>query len=291
MTLATAWGYKQHILIRKSFVDGIEFFRGETLEKTKLDELIVSYSNHWAYNYLSERVPFTKLHVLTQAEDMHFANHHFANGHRADEHALPGFNCVIVDVDHGTPLATAVDLLKDYKFMMYTTKRHTPEANRFRVILPINYKLELDTDEYREFMINFMKWLPFEVDEQAKDRSRKWQTFDKGQFLYNEDGEILDALRFVPKTQKNEQFQQDFRAIESLSNLERWFAQRIAQGNRNNNMLKFAMALVDGGMNLMDVEKAVYAFNDKLNPALPRQEIAGTIMKTVAKRYVKPVSP
>lgn len=288
MTLATAWGYKQHILIRKSFVDGIEFFRGETLEKTSLDELIISYSDHWAYNYLTERVPFSKLHLLTQAPDMHFANHHFANGHRADEHALPGFNCVVVDVDHGTPLATAVDLLKDYKFLMYTTKRHTPEANRYRVIIPVNYKLELDTEEYREFMINFMKWLPFEVDEQAKDRSRKWQTFDKGQFLYNQEGEILDALRFVPKTQKNEQFQQEYRAIESLSNLERWFAQRIAQGNRNNNMLKFAMALVDGGMNLMDVEKAVYAFNDKLNPALPRQEIAGTIMKTVAKRYVKP---
>jgi hypothetical protein len=291
MTLATAWGYKQHILIRKSFVDGIEFFRGETLEKTNLDELIISYSSHWAYNYLADRAPFTKLHLLTQTADQHFANHHFVNGHRADEHVIPGFNCIIIDVDHGTPLATAVDLLKDYKFMMYTTKRHTPEANRFRVILPINYKLELDTDEYREFMINFMKWLPFEVDEQAKDRSRKWQTFDKGQFLYNEEGEILDALRFVPKTQKNEQFQQDFRAIESLSNLERWFAQRIAQGNRNNNMLKFAMALVDGGLNLMDVEKAVYAFNDKLTPGLPRQEIAGTIMKSVAKRYIKNTSP
>ena len=48
MTLAIAWGYKQHILVKKTFVDGIEFFRGDTLEKTDLNELILSYSAHWA---------------------------------------------------------------------------------------------------------------------------------------------------------------------------------------------------------------------------------------------------
>ena len=236
MTLATAWGYKQHILIKKTFVDGIEFFKGETLEKTNLDELIISYSNHWAYNYMADPVPFDKFHLLASQPDMHWANHHFKNEHRAEENVLPGFNCIVLDVDKGTPLATAMDLMKDYKFFVHTTKRHTPEANRFRMILPINYKLELDADEYREFMQCLMNWLPFEIDEQANQRSRKWQTCDKGQYKYNHDGEILDALRFIPKTAKNEQYQSEFKQIENLSNLERWFAQRIAIGNRNNNM-------------------------------------------------------
>lgn len=288
MTLAMAWGYKQQILIKKSFVDGIEFFKGETLEKTDLKELILSYSNHWAYNYLDERAPFDELHKLTQQKDFHWANHHFKGGHRAEENVTLGFNAIVLDVDKGTPLATAVDLLKEYKFFVHTTKRHTDEANRFRMVMPISYKLELDAEEYQQFMQNILNWLPFDVDEAVKQRSKKWETFEGGKYLYNHDGEILDPLRFIPKTAKNEQFVQEYKAIESLTNLERWFAQRIAIGNRNNNMLKFAMALVDSRMTLMEVEKAVYAFNERLNPPLRRDEIAQTIMKTVAKRYAKP---
>ena len=63
MNLAMAYGYKNRIIIKKSFVDGIEFFKGETLKQTSLDELIVSYSNHMAYNYLSEPISFSNLMV------------------------------------------------------------------------------------------------------------------------------------------------------------------------------------------------------------------------------------
>ena len=287
MTLATAWGYRENILIKKTYSDGIEFFRGETLEKTDLNKLIISYSNHWAYNYLGEPVPFDKFEVLALQEDMHWANHQFQNNHRAEENVIPGFNVIVLDVDKGTPLATALDLMKDFKFFVHTTKRHTPEANRFRMILPINYRLELDADEYREFMQNVMNWLPFEIDEQANQRSRKWQTFEGGTFKYNHEGEILDALRFIPKTAKNEVYKAEFKAIENFSNLERWFAQRISEGNRNNNMLRYAMALVDSGMSLMDVEKSVYMFNDRLSSPLHRNEISTTIMKSVGRRYLK----
>lgn len=287
ITLATAWGYKKHIIIKKSFIDGIEFFKGETLEETKLDEMIVSYGDHWAYNYLSERGPFDQLHQLTQAPGMHWANHHFKNGHRAEENVFAGFNMIVIDVDEGIPLETAHTLMKDYKFLTYTTKRHTEENNRFRLILPINYVLELDSEEYKEFMNNVMGWLPFKTDESSNQRAKKWETFDGGTYHYNFDGEILDALKFIPKTSKNEQYKQSFRQVESLDNLERWFAQRIASGNRNNQMLKYALALVDNGWTLMDVSKQVHAFNDKINTPLPKDEIDNTILVTVAKRYTK----
>lgn len=285
ITLATAWGYKKHIIIKKSFVDGIEFFKGETLEETKLDQMIISYGEHWAYNYLAERVPFDQLHQLTQAPGMHWANHQFKNGHRAEENVFAGFNMIVIDVDEGITLEACHGLMKDYKFMTYTTKRHTEENNRFRLILPINYRLELDSDEYKEFMNNVMNWLPFKTDESANQRAKKWETFDKGEFHYNLDGEIIDALPFIPKTSKNEQYKQNYQKLESLDNLERWFAQRIASGNRNNQMLKYALALVDTGMSLMDVSKQVHAFNDKLNTPLAANEIDTTIMVTVAKRY------
>lgn len=287
ITLATAWGYKQHIIIKKSFIDGIEFFRGETLEETKLDEMVVSYGDHWAYNYLGERVPFEQLHQLTQATGMHWANHHFKDGHRAEEKVFAGFNMIVIDVDEGVSLDTAHVLMKDYKFLTYTTKRHTEEVNRFRLILPINYVLELDSEEYKEFMNNVMAWLPFKTDESANQRAKKWETFDGGTHHYNFDGEILDALKFIPKTSKNEQYKKKFQQVESLDNLERWFAQRIATGNRNNQMLKYALALVDNGMSLMDVSKQVHAFNEKMNNPLAKDEIDSTILVTVAKRYTK----
>ena len=85
MTLAMAWGYKKHIIIKKLFVDGIEFFKGETLKETDLNQMKISYSDHWAYNYLGEQVPFDQLHTLTQAPNMHWANHFFKNGHRSEK--------------------------------------------------------------------------------------------------------------------------------------------------------------------------------------------------------------
>ena len=285
ITLATAWGYKQHILIKKSFVDGIEFFKGETLQETDLDQISISYSDNWAYSYQAEKVPFDQLHVLTQAPGMHWCNHAFRNGHRTEENVISGFNIIVLDVDEGCSLATAHDLLKDYQFMTYTTKRHTDDANRFRVILPINYCLDLDSDEYKEFMNNIVAWLPFKTDEAANQRARKWESFDGGAYHYNMEGELLDVLPFIPKTSKNAEYQSQFSKVESLDNLERWFAQRIATGNRNNQMLKYALALVDNGMSLLEVQQHVMAFNGKISNPLPEPEIVSTILSTVAKRF------
>jgi hypothetical protein len=294
MTMAVAWGYKNHIIIKKSFADGIELYKGETLQETNLDEMYISYGEHWAYNYLSEKVPFDQLHVLTngaQADGspLHWCNHHLKGGHRAEENVVPGFNLLTLDIDEGVSLDVVHELMREYKFMTYTTKRHQTEGHgdRFRLILPINYRLDLTSDEYKEFIDNIMEWLPFPSDEAAKQRSKKWESFAGGQYHYNLDGEILDALRFIPKTAKNEAHNAEMKKIESMDNLERWFAQRIASGNRNNNLLKYAMALVDSNMDLYSVQQAVLAFNAKLSNGLTEDEIRTTIFVSVAKRFSK----
>ena len=283
MTLATAWGYKKHIIIKKTFTDNIEFFSGETLKETDLDKIVLSYSDNWAYDFNGEEVPFDQLHLLTQHSGMHWCNHHFRKGHRAEENVLAGFNLVVIDVDGTCTLDTAHELLKEYKFLTYTTKRHSEEENRFRLILPINYNLELDHDDYKAFMNSVMEWLPFKTDESANQRAKKWESFN-GEYHYN-DGELLDALPFIPKTSRNEQFLQENRKLQSLDNMERWFAQRMVSGNRNNLMIKYALALVDSGMTLVEVTQQVHAFNKKLSQPLPEDEIESTILQTVAKRY------
>lgn len=282
--LATAWAYKKHIIIKKKYNDGIEFFLGEKLKETDLEEISISYSDHWAYNYINEKVPFDKLGTLFQADGYHWANHSFKNGHRAEENVIPGFNIIVLDVDEGISIDSVKDLLKEYKFILYSTKRSTPEANRFRIIIPINYILQLSTEEYKEFMNSILEWLPFKSDESTNQRAKKWESFAGGEIFYNEGG-ILDILEFIPKTSRNEQYKQSLQKLESLDNLERWFAQRIAMGNRNNNMIKFALALVDSGMSLIDVQKAVNSFNSKLSSPLSDNELEQTVLTTVAKRF------
>ncbi|MEQ1950908.1 hypothetical protein [Mesorhizobium sp. CN2-181] len=286
MTLAVSWGYKNNIIVKKSFGDGIEFFTGETLDETDIDKIRISYSDNWAYGYLPEEQPFDQLHVLTQAKDMHWATHHFKNGHRAKENVIPGFNMIVIDVDGTATLDQAHDLLADYKFLTSTTKSHTPESHRFRILLPMNYRLKLDELEYKEFMNSVLAWLPFETDQNANQNSKKWSSFDGGTYHYNLDGDLFDALPFIPKTRRNEEFQQRNQELGSLPSLERWFAQRMGgEGSgRNNQMIKYALILVDSGLSLGDVEMHVKAFNRKMKHPMDDSEIDGSIMVTVAKK-------
>ncbi|QYW01828.1 hypothetical protein PP761_gp67 [Stenotrophomonas phage Paxi] len=290
MSMATAWGYKQHIIIKKRFEAGIEFFSGETLEETDLNEMVVSYSDNFAFEYSAERVPFEELHVLMKAPGYHWANHHFMGNHRLEEKAVPGFNMLVIDVDSGVSLQAAQELMKEYRFMTYTTKRHQKDGHgdRFRMIIPINYHLKLDSDDYKEFMNNIMASLPFKSDEAANQRSKKWESFEGGEVYYNNDGVIFDALKFIPKTSKNEEHRAEFKKVENLDNLQRWFAQKInAEGNRNNNLLRYAMSLVDSGWQLLDVQNALLSFNQMLESPLDDTEIRSTILVSVGKRYQK----
>lgn len=291
ISLATAWGYKNHVIIKKSFIEGIEFYKGETLQETDLEKLTLSYSDHMAYNYRSEKVAFSNLPKLTQLSGYHWINHELTRGklgegHRSDDNIVPGFDMVVIDVDKGANLEQAKELLKEFTYLIYTTKRHTEEENRFRIILPINYHLELDQEDYREFMLNVFSWLPFEVDAQTNQRARKWETFDGT--CYQNEGELLDALKFIPKTSRNEDFKATVVKLENLDNLERWFAQRMMHGNRNNQLLRFSMLLADTGLNYQEIEQRVLEFNSKLDNKLPEDEVRATVLVSVAKKLATP---
>ncbi|ECQ2932902.1 DUF3987 domain-containing protein [Salmonella enterica] len=289
MNLAIAYGYKHHIIIKKTFVDGIEFFKGEALKPTDLSKLIASYSGHVAYNYLSEPISFSNLQALCQMDDMHWINHALikgadGDGHRDGSNILPGFNVIVMDVDEGTSLDEVRVLMKDYTYFIHTTKRHQTEGygDRFRLIMPINYHLKLDENEFREFMNNVYEWLPFKVDEQTSQRCRKWATHQG--ITFSNEGEILDALAFIPKTSKNDELKKTMVDLGNLDNLERWFAQRMGNGNRNNQLLKFAMMLADTGLDYQGILDKVLGFNAKLDSGLPEIEIHSTIMRSVSKK-------
>lgn len=285
LTLATAWGYKNNVIIKKSFSDGIEFLRGETLKETDLSKMVVSYSTDITTDYRNETAPFEQLHKLTQAPGLHWVAHHLNGGYRNEENCIAGFNLVVIDVDGGVNLSTVKLLLKNYKFLIYTTKRHTEQENRFRIILPINYELALDAKDYKEFMSNIYEWLPFEVDTATNQRARKWMSHD-GHYEYNE-GDVLDALPFIPKTSKNEERKELLNSQHSMDNLERWVLNNSGDGNRNNMLLRFAMILVDGGFDFEAIRQRVVGLNNKMPDKLDEAEVMATILVTAAKAISK----
>lgn len=285
MNLAIAWGYRNNIIIKRTFVDTVEFFKAETLKETKLEELFVSVSDHMAYNYESYLVPFEDLDKLVQLEDHHWCTHGFLQNHRLEDKVIPGFNIVVLDVDGGTTIEMAHELLKEYTHVIYTTKRHTPDAHRFRILLPMNYHLELDKDEYKEFMASIVDWLPFKIDEEANQRSRKWLTHPGGEYIKHEGEHLLDARDFIPRTSRNETRVQQQLSLGSLDNLERWFVSRMVPGDRNNQMHRYAMTLVDMGLTLEEVRQKVLAFNKGIKPSLDEEELNTTVLASVANKY------
>jgi hypothetical protein len=296
LSLATAWGYRNNIIIKKSFSDGIEFLRGETLKASRLDSMIVAYSTDITTDYANERAPFDQLHKLTNHPSMHWLSHHVAGGYRNEDNAIPGFNLVVIDVDGGIPLSTVKTLMASYKYLIYTTKRHqTAEANgeeRFRLILPISYELQLDAKDFKEFMANIYEWLPFSVDDGTGQRARKWMSCAQNNegmpsiYEYNE-GDILDVLPFIPKTSKNEERKALLQDQQGLDNLERWVMNNIGDGNRNNMLLRFAMILVDAGFQFEPIRQKVLHLNERIADKLDEMEIMSTIMVSVTKAIAK----
>lgn len=283
MSMAQAWGYRKNIIIKKTYLDDIEFFSGERLKETSLDSVMFSVSTDLALEYQAMEVKFSEFYKLTQHAGLHWCNHAFKNGHRTRDNVIPGFNLVVIDVDTGFPISSARELLKSYTYLMYETKRNTPELNRYRIIMPINYILKLSTDDYKGFINNILEWLPFNSDEGAHDPERKWLTCDTGNYYYN-DGELLDALQFIPKTSKNEAYRKKQQEVQNMPALEKWLIQDVDKVGRNNTLIKYALVLLDSGKNQEEIEKTVLTFNKKFPIPLPEDEIKNSIFVTIAKK-------
>jgi hypothetical protein len=72
-----------------------------------------------------------------------------------------------------------------------------------------------------------------------------------------------------------------------MDNLERWVINNIGDGNRNNQLLKYALVLVDAGFEFDEILKRVTELNEKIADKLPLEEIMKTVMVTVTKRIAK----
>lgn len=284
--MAIAWGYKNNIVIKKSFTDSILFLHADTIQETNLDNLIVSYTNSpdMTSDYFNDTVSIENLSQLVQMADFHWLSHHVEHGYRKEENAIAGFNLLVLDVDSSTKLTTAMMLLKKYTAIYYTTKRHQENGeDRYRIILPLNYTLKLDSKEYKELYNNVINSLPFEVDAQCGQRAKKWLTNPNAQ-VHTVEGELFDILPFIPKTSKNEEREKLLQDQSQMDNLERWVINNTGDGNRNNMLLRFAMILVDAGFSFDSIKDKVISLNNKMADKLDEIELYNTIFHSVAAK-------
>ena len=285
LELAASWAYSENIAI-KMFKDGdIDLFKGETLQQVDLDNMTLAYSQNITTDYQNEFVVFDELPKLLQASGYHWVNHHLKGGYRDEDHVKKGFDMVVIDVDKYVDISTVELLLVDYKYILYTTKRHTAKKNRFRVIMPLTHRMEMNKLTFKLFMNNIYQWLPFEVDKGTPQRARKWLSH-KGITLAN-DGLLLDAQNFIPKTPKAIRLNQRSIELSDLSTMEKWFSERVEEGNRSDMLLRYALMLVDMDMNQSNIQEKVLAFNNKLPKKLSDSEVLTTVMITVATRIAR----
>lgn len=286
IALAVAWGHKNNVIIKRNLMDGIEFFSGESLQETSLDDLIISYTHSpteqgSAHGYLNKRLKWNQLDQLCQAPDYHWVNHELMNGHRADENVISGSNLVVLDVDGGVSLHTVKLMLEGTKAYYYTTKRHTPEENRFRVVIPLKYILKLSKPDYKQFMENLRDYIPFVTDDCSNQRSKKWLCH-KGHSEYTE-GELFDPLPFIPKTKKNSLREAEVKAMGNMDRVEQFFSKLWADG-RNKCMLRYGTMLMDSGLDLYATQQQVLEFNKKFSDPLSEDELNSTVFKTLSKK-------
>ena len=288
LNLAIAHGYRNNIIIRKSIVDSIAFYSGESLQETDLDEILITISDDYAENYIPQVLPFDQLVELGQQKDYHWSNHSFIDNHRSESNALPGFNLIALDVDSGFPIKAAVQALEGINAIFYTTKRHqktdadgTEYGDRYRILIPTNYILYLDSAEYKEFINNIAADLPFEIDDASNQRSKKWETYD-GE-VYVTTGNTFDVLPYIPETKRSDE-RKALLEEQDLDKLESWFMNNIGDGNRNKQLYRYACILMDTGHNFVSIQEKVLSFNSKLIDSLSEDELSQTVLKSIAQK-------
>ena len=133
-------------------------------------------------------------------------------------------------------------------------------------------------------MANVFEYLPFQVDEAAKDIARKWASHP-GQYEYN-DGKIIDATLFIPETKKSDEMKAQISA-DGVDNIERWFSIHTTKGNRATHLYRYGMVLIDAGLALGEIIERMEKFNNSLDVPLPEEQFRNSTIKSISKEVQK----
>lgn len=290
--LAKGFAYENNITLMIEDRRNITFYQAKAKKKTNLEEpLLFSYSMDMAKDYYTnDDIAWKDLYKVVQKNGLCYSAHTFKEGYRLKDNAIEGFDLIMLDVDGGTPLDIAKLLLDNYTYLISTTRSHNKEKNgivcdRYRIILPMKNRLELDKDQYTKFMTSLMEDMPIELDTCTVDISRMFFG-SEGEYWYNE-GILFDADKYIPNTQEEEQYKKQGSALakKNIGGISQYIIRNESNG-RNNQLIKLAMLLTEKGYSHEEAKEEILRVNKQFNNPLSEAELQRTIFKSLARREV-----
>ena len=255
----------------------------EPLPLNKLDKLIVSvdleHKGKFATNYMPLEIPFfgekPSIEQLVVSDKVDsFCACHFEpsksnpDGHRRKENFISGENMIIFDFDEGLTIEEAKVIFQQYTYILYTTSSHSPEQDKFRVILPTKNTFYVEPEQHKKLYENIAMTLSIPIydkscvnagrlffTQEGKDREKK-NTYQK--LVLTNKAELLDATSYMPDTIKSDTIMPKIEAVNEeiedgeLSKREagyiKWaLTQGIIKSERNTKLYMAAMFFKDLG--------------------------------------------
>jgi hypothetical protein len=253
--------------------------------------------------YMNQEMPFFRIDertpsiegLVSHSEYDSFVLCHMKDGDdgyakRSAKNAIPGQNMIAFDVDGGVSLEDAKALFSRFTYIIYTTKSHNKEKGgiideRFRIILPTKNIFKVTPDEHKNMLDNFAKFVNIPVyDISTRDIARLWFTNSEAE-VYTNRGELIDVSSFIPKTEKLEEVQKTYAAIDEtrlsddirISRMQKWTVINAQTGNRNNALFRLTKFLID--INAPDPRGLVLQTNAMLDEPLDEEELFRTALR------------
>ena len=280
----------------------------EPLPPTNINKIIVSVPTDGkdrkekTVDYDSLEIPFfgegRTIESLVQSKIVsNFLFCHLVDGKRKKNNYIETVNSLAIDVDGGFSLEDMLQLLKtlNYTYLLYTTKSHRKKKNgdiedRYRVVIPFKHNINIDEELFPKFYENAMDAFNIQVfDTQTKNIGRLWFS-SHGSELYKNNGELFDAIPYLPDTDVNEITSNQLSNLEPPSGVDeierrvygisKWFlSNTYPNANRNENLFKCGMFLLDVGG---DIEK-LHELNSMLSDPVNEREV-NKVIKSCATR-------
>ena len=293
LELAKGYAYDNNITLQIQDKRNITFYNARGKVRTDLEKpLLFSYSEDMAEGYFTnETVVWRDFYKVLTADGICYSAHSFKDGKRSNDTALTGFQLIILDIDGGVDLETAKILFSEYTYLIATTRNHQKEKNgkiedRFRIILPMEYTLDLDAETYTQMMKNLFEDLPIEVDK-LSDIGRMFFSSAESKYWYN-DGVLFNADKYIPHTQEEDLYKKEGVKLskKNINGISQWCI-RNQSGGRNNTLIKLAFLLVDKGFTHEEAKEEIKRVNQQFDSPLSQSELERTIFKSLVRKEEK----
>ena len=269
----------------------VEKYRIEELPTTDLSKMIIGIGaeNRGAKTafFTDMLLPFDRgdtsvLKLVTTKKTDCFTLCHFGGKKRSSKSAKPNINIIAFDIDGGMTIRYAKQLLNNFTYIIYTTKSHTQEFNRFRVLLPAKHTVEVTPEQYKEMVQNVADALEIPIyDVSTRNIDRLWYTNPKAKTIV-EKGELIDILPFIPETELREYVQKQVGRLNTPSSdddiskriygIKKYFLNITSEGNRNMNLFKIYAFVKDISDHNRAVQETAH-FNSMLSDPVTESEL------------------